>query len=150
MSLPAMSIINFSSLLDDRAVQHAVRAINRQVTEDFAPIWGAAYSLRLHASQFDPSSTDNITEEPSRGESVMYLVDESTVAGALGYHTRNSKNIPVGFVFVTDKDDWTSTLSHEVLELIVDPTITEDGGFSDYRPVESLPPQSTFIFDLTP
>ncbi|GMQ79242.1 MAG: hypothetical protein BMS9Abin02_1809 [Anaerolineae bacterium] len=33
---------------------------------------------------------------------------------------------------------------------IVDPTINENGGFSDYRPLESLPPQSTFIFDLTP
>jgi glycosidase len=34
--------------------------------------------------------------------------------------------------------------------LIVNPTNTDDGGFSDYRPLESLPPQSTFIIDLTP
>lgn len=123
MSLPTMSVINFASLLDDREVQHAVRAVNRQVAEDFAPIWGAAYSLRLHASQFDPTSPNILTEETTRGESVMYLVDEASVSGALGYHTRNSINIPVGFVFVTDADDWTTTLSHEVLELIVDPTV---------------------------
>ncbi len=34
--------------------------------------------------------------------------------------------------------------------IIIDPTITENGGFSDYSPVESLPPQSRFIIDLTP
>lgn len=123
MSLPTMSVINFSSKLSDAEVQTAIRAVNRQILEDFAPIWGAAYSLRLHASDVDPIDEGTLTEEFVRGESVMYLVDNSTVPGALGYHDLNTKAIPVGFVFVLDADDWTTTLSHEVLELIIDPTV---------------------------
>lgn len=127
MPLPTMSVINFVTGLSDSVVQDVIRAVNRQVLEDFAPVWGAAYSLRLHASQFDPAKDiGEITQERVRGESVMYLIDEATLPGVLGYHTRNTINVPVGFVFVTDLDDqdqWTTTLSHEVLELIIDPTV---------------------------
>ena len=123
MSYPTMSVINFTTTLSDRKVQAAVRAVNRQVSEDFAAVWGAEYSLRLHAADFDPTGPDSPAEEPVRGESVMYLIDESTVQGALGFHDLNTSAVPVGFVFVLDPDDWTTTLSHEVLELIIDPTV---------------------------
>lgn len=127
MSLPTMSVINFVDGLKDSTVQAAIRSVNRQVLEDFAPVWGTSYSLRLHASQFKPTENiDKIKKERVRGESVMYLIDEAALPGALGFHTRNTVNVPVGFVFVTDlndQDQWTITLSHEVLELIIDPTV---------------------------
>jgi hypothetical protein len=53
----------------------------------------------------------------------MYLVDEATLPGALGFHDLNSRDKPFGFVFVLDPNDWTTTLSHEALELILDPTV---------------------------
>ena len=123
MSLPTMSIINFATQLDDREVQEAIRAVNRQVSEDFAPVWGSARSLRLHAAGFDPADPDSLSEDPVQGESVCYLIDEATVDGALGYHDLNTHAVPVAFVFVLNPNDWTVTLSHEVLELIVDPTV---------------------------
>ena len=123
MALPSISVINFAPELDDREVQNAIRSVNRQVLEDFAPIWGSARELRLHAPSFDPAIPDVLAEDPVRGESVIYLVDKISLPGALGYHDLNSRAIPVGFVFILDPSDWTVTLSHEVLELIIDPTV---------------------------
>lgn len=123
MALPSISVINFTPELDDREVQNAIRSVNRQVLEDFAPIWGGARELRLHAPSFQPAAPETLTEDPIRGESVIYLVDAASLPGALGYHDLNSRAIPVGFVFVLDPDDWTVTLSHEVLEMIIDPTV---------------------------
>ena len=69
-----------------------------------------------------PDDPDVIQEDPVQAEAVVYLVDEANIAGALGYHDLNNAEVPVGFVF-TDLGDWTVTFSHEVLELIVDPTV---------------------------
>jgi hypothetical protein len=122
MPQPTTSIINFSSLTDDQALI-AIRAVNRQIAEDFVPIWGNGRTLSLHAASFDPMQPDTLAEEPVRGDSVLYMVNESTLPGALGYHDMNTAGIPVGFVFVLDQNDWTITLSHEALELIIDPTV---------------------------
>ena len=110
MSLPSLAIINFTSNLRDQKVQDVIRAVNRQVTEDFLPIWGAGRLLRLHAPNSDPSDPDSLEEEPVGADSVIYLVDQSNIAGALGFHSINSSEVPVGFVF-EDLGDWTVTLS---------------------------------------
>jgi len=121
MNLPDIAIINFSDLPDSE-VQDTVRVINRQVIEDFMPIWGSGYICKLHASVFDPGTPEEIQNDPAQAEGVIYLVNEASVQGALGYHDLNNAEVPVGFVF-TNLPDWTVTLSHEVLELIVDPTV---------------------------
>lgn len=123
MNQPTISVINFSPDVQDQDAQEAIRAVNRQVVEDFMPIWGSAYLLRLHAASFNPADPDSLAEEPVRGEGVIYLVDEQALPGALGYHDMNTRALPVGFVFVLNPTDWTVTLSHEVLELIIDPTV---------------------------
>lgn len=121
MSLPSIAIINFSAFLSDQDVQNAIRAVNRQVTEDFIPLWGNGRLLRLHETIFDPATSSQIGDERVMADSVIYIVDEAFVPGALGFHDLNAHEVPFGFVFLTD--DWTTTLSHEVLELIVDPTV---------------------------
>ena len=123
MALPSISVINFASDLDARDIQNAIRSVNRQILEDFTPIWGSARELRLHAPSFNPADPDVLVEDPVRGESVVYLVDEASLPGALGYHDLNTRDIPVGFVFIVNPRDWTVTLSHEVLEMIIDPTV---------------------------
>lgn len=123
MSLPSISVINFTTQLTDQVVQEAVRAMNRQIREDFIPVWGNGRALELHAAAFDLADAATLTEESVRGDSVIYLVDEASLPGALGYHDLNTADIPVGFVFVLNQGDWTITLSHEVLELIIDPTV---------------------------
>ena len=122
MSLPTISVVNFSAAAEDE-VQRAVRAVNRQIVEDFLPIWGAGRTLRLYAPSFDAARTRHVAEEPIPGDGVLYLVNEASLAGALGYHDTNAAALPVGFVFVLDPNDWTVTLSHEALELIVDPNV---------------------------
>lgn len=121
MLLPTVAIINFSRR-SDQEVQDAIRAINRQVREDFMPVWGSARSLKLKPSSFNPSDPDTLAKDPVEADSVIYLVDEASVEGALGYHDMNARATPVGFVFVL-ADDWTATLSQEVLEMILDPTV---------------------------
>lgn len=121
MSIPDIAVINFSTV-SDREAQEAIRAVNRQVMEDFMPIWGSGYRCKLHASPFSPDQPDVIQEDPVQAEAVVYLVDEANISGALGYHDLNNSEVPVGFVF-TNLADWTVTFSHEVLELIVDPTV---------------------------
>jgi len=102
MALPSISVINFASELDDRDIQNAIRSVNRQILEDFTPIWGSARELRLHAPSFNPADPDVLVEDPVRGESVVYLVDEASLPGALGYHDLNTRDIPVGFVFIVN------------------------------------------------
>ena len=121
MPLPDIAIINFSSI-EDHEVQRVIRAVNRQITEDFMPIWGSGYICKLHASPFVADVPDRIKNDPVQAEAVVFLVDQPSLPGALGYHDLNTAETPVGFVF-TDLGDWSVTLSHEVLELIVDPTV---------------------------
>lgn len=123
MSVPTISVINLTRCLSDRQVQTAVRAVNRQIAEDFALVWGATRHLRQHSTDFDPEDEDSLDDEPVPGEGVVYLVEEATLSGALAHHDLNSRAMPVGFVFVLDPHDWTVSLSHEVLELIMDPTV---------------------------
>ena len=125
MALPSLAVINFTSTLEDNEVLDAIHAVNRQMTENFMPIWGIGRTLMPLVPNFDPTEDpDSLAEEPVPADSVMYLVDESTVEGALGFHDLNTHDTPFGFVFVLDPADWTTTLSHEVLELILDPTAT--------------------------
>jgi len=124
MSLPKISIINFTSNVSDRVVQRVIRSINRQVIEDFMPIWGVGRECILQASAFPPASEEILREDLAIGSAVIYLIDLGTVPNALGYHALNNRGIPFGFVFtdLSEGEDWSVTLSHEVLELIVDPS----------------------------
>jgi len=121
MSQPSIAVINFTSTLDDNSVIEAINAVNRQINENFLPAWGCARALEFFTPTFDPADQDTLAEEDVAADSVMYLVDEASVPGALGFHDLNTKDLPFGFVFVLDPEDWTTTLSHECLELILDP-----------------------------
>ena len=124
-----VSIVNRTGSITDADVQRAVRAINRQLAEDFEPHWQFGARLRLDAAGERPARHDGaalLKRLPDRrGDAVVYLVDHATVADAEGYHDRNGGDVPCGFVFLeTCKecgDPWTMALSHEVLELVGDP-----------------------------
>jgi hypothetical protein len=121
-----ISIINHTNgKLSDEEVQCALRAINRQVKEDFEPYWSLGATLRLEGK----TGTKPKPQEPAdlRGDAVLYLWDNVNVANALGYHDRNNHGIPFSFVFTELSkqlgESWTVTLSHEALELIGDPEV---------------------------
>lgn len=121
-----ISVVNHTSrkITDDK-VQAVLRAINRQIQEDYFPYWSLAAELRLEGSaglQPDKQATSEL-----RGDAVIYLWDEVDVDGALGYHDRNNAGIPYGFVFTELSaelnEPWSVTLSHEALELLGDPFV---------------------------
>jgi len=120
-----ISVINLSGgAIHDEQLQRAIRAVNRQIADDFVPYWGFGARLRLEGK----SARGRAAIEPAdmRGDAILYIrnrrdpefdgVHEATVAG-----------IPYGSVFLEVSqaldEEWTVTLSHEALELIGDPEV---------------------------
>lgn len=119
-----ISVINVSDgALSDAAVQKAIRAVNRQIEEDFAPYWGFGARLRLEGKT--GTKRRGLDQADMRGDAVLYIHDVARIRSADGYHNANFRGIPYGFVFLEIskqlKEDWTMTLSHEALELLADP-----------------------------
>src|SRR5262249_10978817 len=109
----------------DDELQCVIRAINRQITEDFEPYWSVGARVRLEGgSEKTPSKLEMLD---LRGDAIIYLWNETDPDGALGYHDQNARGIPYGFVFIDLArrlgEPWSVTLSHEALELIADPQV---------------------------
>src|SRR5260370_15791019 len=112
-----IAVLNASSVLTDDDVAAVVPALQTQVSRDFAPIWGIDADLRFVAHN----------DKPAAAEWWLVMLDNSDVAGALGYHDLTPQGLPLGKVFAkTDMDfgeQWSGTASHELLEMLADPTI---------------------------
>ncbi|MEP6547275.1 MAG: hypothetical protein ABJD53_07390 [Gammaproteobacteria bacterium] len=118
-----VSVINLTTgKLTDEAIQSAIRAVNRQVSQDFVPYWGFGGQLRLEGKSNRKRS--NATSD-MRGDAVLYLCNEVGNSGVDGYHDKTYRGIPYGAVYLELaellNEAWTVTLSHEALELIGDP-----------------------------
>jgi hypothetical protein len=118
-----ISVVNRSHTVPDAELHRVVRAINRQIKEDFEPYWGFGGALRVDGLVRGRVDTRSLTE--LRGDAILYIVDSGTDEDMLGYHERNLHGIPYGFVYLDLcaelGDPWSATLSHEALELIGDP-----------------------------
>lgn len=108
------------SLVDNATAQKWCDAIQRQVANDFAPIWNESAVLHYIG--------DSTTEQPLPTDGVIRLVATSSTDGALGTHWLAGTQQPVGEVGAqTCLDDGvaiSSCLSHEILECILDPMAT--------------------------
>jgi len=117
-----ISIVNHSDTITDAELQCVIRAINRQIAEDFQPYWSFGAQLRLEGKIGRNPNKQRLQE--LRGDAVLYLWDKVDMEDALGYHERNNHGIPYGFVFTELAarlhEAWSVTLSHEALELIGD------------------------------
>ncbi len=120
-----LTIANISKQIGSADFQKAVKAIQQQVNQDFTPEWATSGTLRATAL----SIKDKVKIE-GHHDAILYLGDSSQdpttgVEGALGYHSQTYGNIPYGFVYLDIceeyKENWTTTLSHEVLETLGDP-----------------------------
>ena len=116
-----ISVINHSKEKDEE-VQRIIRAINRQINEDFKPYWNMGATLRLEGRTDSPLSVKNMVD--MRGEAVIYLQDKLPKKNVMGYHDSNYKGVAFGFVFLDLCKEmgvsWTSVFSHEAIELIGD------------------------------
>lgn len=121
-----LTIANISTQVSSAQLDAAIAAISSQVTNDFQPEWGAGANLRGIAT-----SLQNGAALQGNTDAIIYLGDSSQdpttgVEGALGYHFNTHAGVPYGFVYLDISamydEDWSCTLSHEVLELLADPT----------------------------
>jgi hypothetical protein len=112
-----VSIMNDSTVLTDAAVETVAAALQKQVSEHFAPAWGVDATIT-----FVPKP-----QHPAAGSWWLVLLDNTDQAGALGYHDTTNEGLPMGKVFAkTDLDNhlnWSVTISHELLEMLADPDV---------------------------
>lgn len=113
-SIP-LSIVNSSTVLSSTDVKNYAKAQQLQLTRDFLPHWGVSFQLYVRAS---------IKSIPA-GSWVLWLMDDSDMANALGYHDLTQDGKPIAKAFVkTDMQynlKWQVTASHEIVETAVDP-----------------------------
>jgi len=133
-AIQTVTIINNSTVITDAEVATVIPVLQKQVSRDFAPIWGVGALLQQASA-------------PSRYAWPLYILDTADVQGALGYH-EDPYGIPDGKIFAKTTEDaglnWTVTLSHELLEALADPTCMSVRPYWYYRyalevgdPVES-------------
>jgi hypothetical protein len=113
-----ISVVNHTAIPDGE-VQRVIRALNRQIAEDFEPYWSMGAELRLEGRGRRPDP------EEMRGDAVIYLWDDPAPDGVLGFHDKNGMGMPYGIVFTSYVEEtgrpWSHTFSHEALELLADP-----------------------------
>jgi hypothetical protein len=118
-----ISIINSSATLADDEVMHAVRVVSRQITEDFQPRWQLSAQLIFSSAPGGRPEPDQLA-----GDAAIFVCD-SAEGEHVGYHEANTLGIPYGLVFTELANQlgtpWTCTLSHEVIEIIVDPHVNQ-------------------------
>ena len=112
---PLVAVKNDSTLLSDMEVVRLIPALQRQVTEHFAPAWGVTAQI-VFAEHRVPRHAYQLT--------VVDEAESQDDEGFLGYHF-SPEGYPVATVFARDdmSADGTisDTLSHEILEMLVDP-----------------------------
>lgn len=113
-----ISVTNESSRVSDHDVAKMVRAIGVQLARDVAPIWGLVPAL-----EFVPSGV-----HATAGSMRCTVLDTPDVPGAAGYHDEGSDGLPYIKVFTFAGDPplvgataLSVTLSHEIIELALDP-----------------------------
>jgi hypothetical protein len=118
-------VTNKSTRVSDIDVEAMTAAVAKQVSEHFAPAWA------LPAS---PVSYISSKATPSDG-ALLTVVDDPDQPGVLGWHTEGEQGVIFGYVFAAPVLDnggevltgatytVAATLSHEVLETIVDPHV---------------------------
>ena len=110
---PTISIVNRSKIVTSSILKRVViPAMQKQITRDFEPAWGWGANLKFNAKRYN----------------MKVVIRDHARGGDLGYHIEGGK--PVGYIFAKDDieatgefKEYTSTLSHELLEMIADPNV---------------------------
>jgi hypothetical protein len=125
-------------LAPEETVRDIIEAIQIQVRRDFKPAWGIDAELVYAEKGEEYPDAYRINIRATAGEE-----DE----GFLGYHFSDN-GYPVATIFAEEdlKDDKTisDTLSHEVLEMLVDPACN----LYAHRPAEGHRPARGYFFEV--
>lgn len=124
---PTQLVIANLSNIDDTVLNNALAAISTQISQDFGAEWNVSAAL----SSQRVTLTGPFVEFDAATDSIIYLGNSSQdstsgVNKVLGYHCQNHAQLAYGFVYLDAcaqaNEDWSITLSHEVLELLADPS----------------------------
>jgi hypothetical protein len=112
---PIICVRNESSDLTDEEVAALLPGLQKQVDDHFEPVWGLGVRLEFNEG------------EPPRDAYVITVRDEDDEGeGFIGYHFRDN-GYPEAFLFakldLSDDKTISETLSHEILEMLVDPSV---------------------------
>jgi hypothetical protein len=115
-----IAVVNRCTVLEDEdEIKRGVNALQIQCDRDFAKYYGITAKLSFVGKD----------QAPPADQWWLLILDDSTQAGALGFHDLTSQGLPQGKVFArTDVefgDEWTVTTSHELLEMLGDPSINK-------------------------
>jgi hypothetical protein len=136
---PLIAIRNQSNnVMTDYQVIRMIPALQRQVTEHFQPAWGVTAQI-IFAERNVPKEAYEIV--------VFDKARDASDAGYLGYHFSPDGN-PVATIFALEdmNDDGTisDTLSHEILEMLVDPAVN----LYAYRPGHGTRPARGYFYEV--
>jgi hypothetical protein len=113
---PTILCINKSTVDLGITLDKLVSVMQKFVNDHLGRVWGSKCYIK--------SAT---TEAP--GNWIMYLLDDATQAGTLGYHDLTTDGFPVGKVFVktllANKETVGVTATHELAEMLLDPAINK-------------------------
>jgi hypothetical protein len=122
-----IKVANLTDTVLDDELNKVLAAINVQISDHFAPEWRATGTLELIHVKLDGA----VVSVNVASDAIIYVGDsvDDPKTGAKhvkGYHDQNSAGLPYGFVYLDEckksGDRWQVTLSHEVLEMLADPT----------------------------
>jgi hypothetical protein len=107
-------------LEDEEEIKRGVNALKIQCDRDFSKYYGITAKLSFVGKD----------ELPPSFSWYLVILDDTTQAGALGFHDLTKQGLPLGKVFArTDLqfgDKWTVTTSHELLEMLADPSTNKN------------------------
>jgi hypothetical protein len=127
-----VAIVSLTSDIPLKNVLQAAAAVQKQLTRDFAPLWGvhatvdAFEDLNSVPSDYHPVVLFGDARElvgrlevAIGGPDAAALIDDFERERLTGLHLNAFTRQPFALVEVTDT--WSVTLSHEVLEMVADP-----------------------------
>lgn len=126
MPKPVIAVINASAALKDSDIAPIVQALQIQVSNHFAPIYGRDATLvQVKQGQLPPA-----------GSWWLVFLDNSDIAGALGYYDVTGEGLPLSKVFAGTDVQYGNlpsvSASHELLEMLADPycdTVIQRGSY---------------------
>src|SRR5271170_4739472 len=131
--MPTIAVVNESTVATDADIAAMVPSLQKQISNDFSPLWDLDAKL-----VFVPKG-----DKPALLDWQMVILDDSDQAGALGYHDLTPAYKPMGKVFARADlqagDKLSVTISHELLEILADPYVnlsvmnSENGNFYAYE-----------------
>jgi hypothetical protein len=124
-------LVNRSTVLQDHEIEAVIPAFQAQVTEDWLPHWPGRGTTLQFAGK-DASIP--------MGMWPLFILDHTDIPDTGGYH-QDISDTPQGKVFAADAiergEAWTVDATHELLEMLGDPTINAIVGIP-YTPLHCL------------